>query len=154
MKKTTEMIAAAAMFACMVTPVHADNEGTVTITHTVNTSYVITIPASFTIADHSVYTVKIGENPVIPYGSIIKVSIEKSENGTADKPFQMKNDKNQMISYQIRKGDQTIGKNGVVLEQKAGRSAEVSADLTIVPSQAEYSGTYTDTVTFKVSVVE
>lgn len=68
MKKTTKILAAA-VCGCMVTPVYADEGNTVTITYTVASSYMFVIPDSFTTAENAEYTVEIGENPIIPYGS-------------------------------------------------------------------------------------
>lgn len=69
MKKTTKILAVAAVCGCMVTPVHADEGNTVTITYTVASSYTFVIPDSFTTAENAEYTVEIGKNPIIPYGS-------------------------------------------------------------------------------------
>ena len=68
MKKTTKILAAA-VCGCMVTPVHADEGNTVTITYTVASSYTFVIPDSFTTAENAEYTIEIGKNPIIPYGS-------------------------------------------------------------------------------------
>lgn len=68
MKKTTKILAAA-VCGCMVTPVHADEGNTVTITYTVASSYTFVIPDCFTTAENAEYTVEIGKNPIIPYGS-------------------------------------------------------------------------------------
>lgn len=68
MKKTTKILAAAAVCGCMVTPVPADEGNTVTITYTVASSYTFVIPDYFTTAENAEYTVEIGENPIIPYG--------------------------------------------------------------------------------------
>ena len=69
MKKTTKILAVAAVCGCMVTPVPADEGNTVTITYTVASSYTFVIPDCFTTAENAEYTVEIGENPIIPYGS-------------------------------------------------------------------------------------
>ena len=49
--------------------VHADEGNTVTITYTVASSYTFVIPDCFTTTENAEYTVEIGENPIIPYGS-------------------------------------------------------------------------------------
>ena len=92
----------------MVTPVHADEGNTVTITYTVASSYTFVIPDSFTTAENAEYTVEIGENPIIPYGSQIRIALDHSANGTQAAPFRMKNEKGQYISDQIRKGESEV----------------------------------------------
>lgn len=124
--------------------------GQTTVNYTVAPSYTVTIPASVTLdstTKKSKATVK-AENVTVPHGKAVKVALTNA-NG-----FKVKSAEGAELTYKVTKGGQPVTESGVVLSvasdaaNKQGEAAlvfEITDDIV-------YSGNYTGTVTFTVSV--
>ena len=118
------------------------------VTYTVNPSYTVTIPTSVTLnstTKSSTAKVK-AENVTVPYGQSVKVALATD--------FKVKAGEGAELTYIVKKDGTAVANNATVLEvaptaQVKTGSATLTFELT---GNVVYSGTYTGTVTFTVSV--
>lgn len=124
------------------------------VTYTVNPSYTVTIPTNITLSSETKKgeaTVK-AENVTVDYGKKVKVALK----GNPD--FTVKAGKNlddPTLTYKVWKGTTEVTSvNNTVLEV-APTATDKKGETTLkfeIASGIVYSGTYTGTVTFEVSV--
>lgn len=160
MKKFFAILLAIAMMATMSVTAFAatieGNEGSVEVTYGVEDSYVVTIPASFTVGATEGTEVS-ASDVVIGYGEQLTVSISSTNYDTESSKWYLVDTANaeNKLNYTIKVGDADVVNNGVILTVPAGTAETVSASLaTALVDQATVSGTYKDTITFTVTVAE
>lgn len=121
-----------------------------TVTYTVNPSYTVTIPASVTLdstTKKSEATVK-AENVTVPHGQAVKVALTNA-NG-----FKVKSAEGAELTYKVTKKGQAVNVNDTVLSV-ASNATDKKGETALVfeiTDSVVYSGEYTGTVTFTVSV--
>lgn len=165
MRKILSVIIAAVIASVMMTiPVDADSTGIVinkesieqsgdiTIDYALDESYTVTIPASVTFTDEvrSVERSMWAEEVVLNEGRTLYVSVSSLNN------FRMVN-KDSYIDYYIKMNYATIpqGNDYDVIIVEAGEKAAwaiLEFKTELVKDHAAYAGTYTDTLTFTVSI--
>lgn len=153
MKKTLTLILAAAMLtACSVTASAVDNTGSTKVTYTVDPAYTVVIPESVTLSETDAVTgtIKIygadeNSNVVIPSNQKVNVALTNSEND-----FNVKNAEGDTIAYTVNDKN-AVADLTTVAECNAG--AKKDTDVTFKKTgDMVYSGTYSDTLTFTVSL--
>ena len=151
MKKILSLALAVVMLFTMSVTVFAQtitDSGSVDVTYTSQITYTITIPDSMIIgqdATVSVSDVVIGADQ----GLTITVSSSQYNDG-----WQLTDGKNN-IGYTLKNKAtyEDITNNGTVLYTTAGTNADVTL-ATAIKQSPIYSGTFTDTLTFSVQLVE
>lgn len=122
--------------------------GNTTMTYSVTSTYSVTIPEAVTLATATktgTLTVSVAANAFIDYGKSIKIKLT-----TCD--FELTNNDDD-LTYTIKDGDDPIALNAVVLTHSAGTLTASSKALSLaVTDSAKYAGSYTDQITFTVSV--
>lgn len=165
MKKFVTLLLTAALAVTATTTAFADDtatqigpgtdgspnpsSGDMNVTYTVNPSYTVTIPATVTLdSDSKSSTATIVVKDVtVDFGKKVKVALNK---GT----FKVTTDEGATLPCKVMKGTDKnlVNDNGTVLEV-APASKNGSETLTFaITDPVVYSGTYTGTVTFEVSV--
>ena len=168
MKKLLTLLLTAALAITAATTAFADTtiqpgtngnpnptSGRLNVTYTVNPSYTVTIPTSVTLDSNTKSsTAKVkAENVTVPYGQSVKVALSSATGFTvkagdnADAPT---------LNYQVTIPNSTtsVQSGATVLEVASdaqGKQGETTLKFDIT-SGIVYSGTYTGTVTFTVSV--
>jgi len=129
----------------------ADKTGTMNVTYTVDPTYTVTIPASVTLGGTSTIGVS---NVNIGSGQKILVKLTAAANTVSDTNFTVKTTEDASATYQIKKSDTALKLNDTAYEfPYDGTVHEGSGDLSFtVPTDAVYAGTYTDQLTFTISV--
>lgn len=164
MKKLVTLLLTAALATAAATTAFATNlnteikpgtdgkpnptSGRLNVTYTVNPSYTVTIPTSVTLdstTKSSTAKVK-AENVTVPYGQSVKVALATD--------FKVTSDEGAELTYTVKKDNVAVANNAVVLEvasNATGKTGETALTFEL-NDNIVYSGTYTDTVTFTVSV--
>lgn len=123
--------------------------GRLNVTYTVNPSYTVTIPASVTMLNTAI--VRAGD-VTLPKGQAVKVKL------TDAKGFKVKSQEGAELSYAVFQetvnGSELVKLNDTVLSVASdAKDKKGKALLTFAfANKATYSGTYTGTLTFTVSV--
>lgn len=142
-------------FAADITQDSANKSGEINVNYDMDTEYTVTIPASvnFTDSERTIDRPLQANDVRIEDGKALNITISSS-NG-----FQMKHTKNigSGIDYHLMINNAVIsdGNNYNVLTVNAGEGsgrAILSFVTELNKDNAFYTGTYTDTITFKVSV--
>lgn len=159
MKKLLTLLLTAALATAAATTAFADTsiepsttpqKGKTEVSYTVQPSYTVTIPASVTLTN----TNKIGtatvkaENVTVPHGKAVKVALTNAND------FKVKSTEGAELPYTITKDRQNVTVNDVVLSvasDATGKKGEAILEFEIT-DKIVYSGEYTGTVTFTVSV--
>ena len=151
MKKVLALILFVVMMMTLsVTAFAAEPNKELTVTYEVSPTYTVTIPATFDANKDA--TITVDANPVITYGTQIKVAVTGSANyDSENNQFRLKNTENQYIGYTLSSGDDAIALNDVVLTQNAGATTAAAVTISFTPEAATYAGTYSDTITFTIS---
>lgn len=155
MKKLLSLALVLAMVLAMSTTAFATeitgNSGSTDITYTYEApvdSYVVTIPDSMPVGTGATVSVS---DIVLAVGYQLTVSVSSTQ---YDNGWKLKNN-GDTLNYTLKIDNTDVANNGTVLTAKNGN--EVSKTLvTAVPKgqKPKYSGSYTDTLTFSVSVVD
>ena len=120
------------------------------VTYTVQPTYTVTIPAKVTLdstTKKSEATVK-AENVTVPHGQAVKVALTNANS------FKVTSQEGAELTYKVTKNEQAVNVNDTVLSvasnaiDKKGETALVFE----ITDSVVYSGEYTGTVTFTVSV--
>lgn len=163
MKKILSTVIAAAIavimpissFAAEDTEINQDSQeknGSITVDYNMDWTYTVTIPASVTFTDTEKTVERALEvrGVVIDEGKSINVSVSSLND------FEMKNG-NGYIDYYLMVNHNTISENNYnILTVNAGEGsgwAVLSFVTELQKNHALYSGRYTDTLTFTVSVI-
>ena len=120
--------------------------GTTNVTYTVQPTYTVTIPGTVTLdstTKKSEATVK-AENVTVPYNYAVKVTLTDA-NG-----FQVKSEEGAKLTYKVTESAREKTEGSVVLQVASDRG-EGNLEFEIT-DKVTYSGKYTGTVTFTVSV--
>lgn len=162
MKKLVSFMLVFGLVAGMsTTAMAAENEGilnkgtqtgTVELTYTKDESYTVTIPANFDLKEADKDQTIEAKEVYIPSGKTLKVSI-KSDN--YDDGWYVKNGSEDKVLYTIKTGGDSIANNGAVLKFEANdntHQAEETLEFALDEKNVHYAGTYTDTLTFTVTV--
>ena len=160
MKKAITIVLAAAMLtACSVTAFaesitqNSDPKtGDTTVSYTVDPAYTVVIPESVTLSDTAdvTETIKIygkdeNSNVVIPQGKKVNVALTNSTNG-----FNVKNADGDIIAYTVN--DKSSADDLTAVAECAAGTKK-NTDITFKKTgETKYAGTYTDTLTFGISV--
>lgn len=164
MKKLVTLLLTAALAITAATTAFADDSKitvgpttspspAIPVTYNVSPSYTVTIPTSVALdssTKSSTATVK-AENVTVPYGKSVKVALSSD--------FKVKADNGENVptlNYQVTIPNSTtsVQSGATVLEvapTAAGKKGETTLKFEIA-SDIVYSGTYTGTVTFEVSI--
>ena len=167
MKKFVTLLLTAALAVTAATTAFADDtatqivpgpassptpaSGDMNVTYTVAPSYSVTIPAKVTLgSENKQGTATVEANGVtIPKGQAVRVKLNTDFRATYDA------DKNApALTYQVAKANstQTFGSGDTVLEVESGSGSTALTFALVDVGSAKYSGSYTGTVTFTVSV--
>lgn len=131
------------------------SSGLMNVNYTVRPSYLVTIPAEVKLSSTKNGTVEgkatvTAENVTVPYGESVKVTLSSD--------FTVNTTEGAALSYEVWKPDNSTtgtlvdNTNNTVLEVASG-SGSTELTFALAPNSAiTYSGTYTGTVTFEVSV--
>ena len=126
------------------------NSGSVDITYTYEApvdSYIVTIPDSMTLGTDA--NVSAGD-VAITAGYLLTVSVSSQQ---YDGGWKLSNGTN-TLDYTLKIDGADIENNGTVLTAKNGDTAVTKTLVTALSGTPIYSGNYTDTLTFNVSIVE
>lgn len=131
------------------------SSGSMNVNYTVGPRYLVTIPAEVKLSSTKNGTVEgkatvTAENVTVPYGESVKVTLSSD--------FTVNTTEGAALSYEVWKPDNSTtgtlvdNTNNTVLEVASG-SGSTELTFALAPNSAiTYSGNYTDTVTFTVSV--
>ena len=165
MKKLVTLLLTAALAITAATTAFADHQigpdangnpnpssKQIDVTYKVDPSYTVKIPANITLNTTTPSKAKVEATGVtIPKNQKLKVTLN------SDKNFCVKTSEGAELKYNVTKGNNSTTEtavdntNNTVLEVKSGSG---STELTFtLKENVVYSGTYTDTVTFTVSLV-
>lgn len=123
------------------------------VTYTVEPSYTVTIPASINLQIGSSTSAEVKvENVCIPNGQNVNVAISSATPDATGENFQIATSSGETLDYTITKNSNSAVKIGdPIISAPAGN--DVATTLTFTPPENyKYSGTYTGTITFTVSV--
>lgn len=168
MKKVLTGIMALGMLGSVTTalPSIALNEttGSTSVTYTAAQSYSASIPSNVTLsADASTaeftLTTTDGAAVRIPYGNNLTYKIDPDCIDANGNLTLTQNGSNETSKVVLKKGDQTITKSsntvfesGAKLASEGKISEEITVDASTVSTVPRYSGDYTGTITFDISV--
>lgn len=128
--------------------------GNVTLTYAQDESYKVTIPADFTLTTDSKEQQITAMDVYIPSEKTLKVTVS-SENYN-DNNWYVKNsnlEKSDKVKYTIKKGEKNVGDGEEVLTCAADADSHGTTEtLALEGDKAKYADTYTDTLTFTVTV--
>ena len=157
MKKIVTLLLTAALAVTAATTAFADTEitpgpasGDMDVTYTVKPSYTVTIPGIVELKSTTEGAVKgtatVGATGVtIPKGQAVQVKLSTDFTATSGEGKNAAT-----LKYKVKKGNDEVANEGAVLTVTSGSG---STDLTFeLAEKVTYSGTYTDTVKFIVSV--
>ena len=166
--KTTKKIMGAVMALAMVSaiaPMSAFAEdtvinqasdlktGTMNVTYTVNPTYTVTIPASVTLGNDSTISVS---NVNLATGKKILVKLTGAANTVTGTNFTVKtaDETPATATYQVQKSGTALKLGDTAYEfAYDGETKTGSGTLTFTePTDAKFAGTYTDQLTFTISV--
>jgi len=136
-------------FAAGISPSSASQSGSTSVSATVNPSFTVTIPES----------VKLGESTTVSASGVIvdegkEVVVKLTGTSGANNAFTLSNGKTGTITYEVKKGSTALTIGSTVLTVNPKTSDNGSQELTFnsTTKKPKYSGSYTGTVTFTVSV--
>lgn len=140
---------------CADTTITYDSEqktAEMTVSYTVEPSYTVTIPASVNlqIGEQTSAEVKV-ENVCIPYGQNVNVAISSATADATGENFQIKASSGKTLDYTITNSNSAVKIGDTIISAPAGDVAIETLTFT-PPRNYKYSGTYTGTITFTVSV--
>lgn len=118
---------------------------TTTIEFVVEPSYVVTIPETVSLGND--VEIK-AEDVLIPADSQLNVSLMSTN--AEDNSFQLKNEEGKTINYTVFNGNQSVQAGDTILTVNAGKGSTVLHFNE--PENVQFSGTYSGTVTFSISV--
>ncbi len=152
MKKFLSLALVLVMLFTMAVTINAknidqsENTGSVEVTYTVDQEYTVTIPDSMTIGISAEVSVT---NVVIPanQGVAVTVSSNQYNNG-----WQLSDGTN-TVGYTLRIAGEDIENNGKILYTTTGKDATATLNTAVIKTPT-YPGKFTDTLTFKVEIVE
>lgn len=163
MKKILSSVLCLAMLLSMGTTAFASNISTdggsqdVTVSYGMSQSFVVTIPSSINIADVSeIASLEVSaSNVVIPHGTVLEIVIT-GDDYVSDWELIDTAENTNKLRYAILAEDTTVVRSGdVVLSVASGEApnSTVSEDLAVaIMENVTKAGSYTDTLTFTVSV--
>lgn len=155
MKKLISVLLVIAMTVTLSLTVLAsegvDNSDKVTtVIYQVDPTYTVTIPSGVT---DSTATISIDAAPVI--GETEKVVVSIGASASYDNGFRLKEANHEAyIRYTVLDGERSLDIGDTVIEQAAAAEGEASVTLTFVHESALYSGSYSDTITFIIAVLD
>ena len=127
--------------------------GTMNVTYSVAPTYTVTIPASVTLGNDSTISVK---DVNLATGKKILVKLTGAANTVTGTNFTVKtaDATPAMATYQVKKGDTALAVGGTAYEfTYNGTTKTDSGTLSFTePTDARFAGTYTDQLTFTISV--
>ncbi len=131
--------------------------GSVNVEYNVNSTYTVTIPNGVSLKDSAVETVIEANNVKLEKGKKIKVTLDSAANTVTDKQFTVKAGTTgdaPTANYTISNSRGALGVGGTVAEfLYNGTATSYSETLTYsAPTGVKYAGTYTDSLTFTISV--
>lgn len=124
--------------------------GTTNVTYTVQPTYTVTIPGTVTLDSRmksNTATVK-AENVTVPHGQAVKVALTNANS------FKVTSQEGAELTYKVTKNRQAVNVNDTVLSV-ASNATDKKGETALVfeiTDSVVYSGEYTGTVTFTVSV--
>lgn len=164
MKKTLSLGLALVLALSMAVPAFAANittdggTGSTVVTYGTDQGFTVTIPADFTIdAATKKATAEVkAENVLIPYGQVLNVRVTGADYTDKWELIDEAEATNK-LTYTIgtTEGGNEIGNNSVVLDVESGEAYGSEVEETLyftVTDTLTKAGTYTDTLTFTVSV--
>ena len=120
-----------------------DNRGT-TVTYNVDPTYTVTIPATVALGETA--TIK-AENVVVPKGKQVEVALTEAND------FKVATTEGAELTYTVKNGETEVAEGETVLavNPKDGKTGETTLSF-VAPTEIQYAGSYTGTVTFTVAV--
>ena len=160
MKKFMSVFIAACMISAMsLTAFAADIDqdsdpktGRTTIDFNVDPAYTVTIPATVEMAKVEHGGVVTYENDLTVFASDVRLKSGEKIQVTMSSDFKLTSTENAELDYTVKVDDTAIANNGVVAEFTTKTETQ-SAAMHFVANDPEYAGSYTDTVTFTLEVV-
>ena len=152
MKKLISILLTMALILSMSVTVFADEvnqdsdtqNGTTTITYSVEPTYTVTIPASVSLGETATISV---ENVVVAKGQQVEVAVSD------DTVFTVATDEGAELAYTVKNGETEVAAGDIVLKVDPDTADNGSTTLTFIkPENVQYAGTYKGTVTFTVAV--
>lgn len=133
----------------------APKTGTMNVTYSVNPTYTVTIPASVTLGDDSTISVS-DVNLATGKKIVVKLTDATNKDLVSGTHFAVKtaDATPATATYQVKKGTTVLDLNDTAYEfAYDGTTKTGSGDLTFTePTDAMFAGTYTDQLTFTISV--
>ena len=161
MKKRLALILTLGMVISMSTTVFAattttdlndtTKTGTTTLTYEQASGYTVTIPADFNVTKDEVSQTISAKDVVIPSGKSMKVKVSSPNYATGWYLIDKENTENK-LAYTMKKGADAVVSGDEILSVSAGTISGSQALLFQVTDNVTKAGTYTDTLTFIVSV--
>ena len=151
MKKLFALILTVCLLASMSVTAFAavdqdsqDPNGAMNVTYTVDPTFTVTIPATVALGEDATIS---AENVVVPKGKQVEVSIAQANGFKATTP------EGAEITYTVKNGETAVAEGETVLavNPKDGKTGETTLSF-VAPTEIQYAGDYTGTVTFTVAV--
>lgn len=121
---------------------------TTTVQFVSNPSYTVTIPATVELGNTATIS---AEDLIIEKGTQIEVDLTGTSE--SDNSFKLRSSEDAVIDYEVKNNDTAIQVGDNVLTINANNSINSSTTLTFTkPNSIKYSGDYSGTLTFTVSV--
>lgn len=151
---TVLMGSLSAVFAAEETTSFAGETGTTRVTYELNQGYTITIPGEFALTPGSEIEKQVSASgAIIAEGKTLNVKISSSNFSNGE--WHIK-DANNSYSYELTKGQErtAIESGATILSVNAGTTEEVTESIffSLDEDTVTKAGTYSDTLTFTVSV--
>ena len=149
------MVSAIAPMSALATDITQDTpapkEGTMNVTYSVNPTYTVTIPASVELGGTATLSTS---NVNLATGKKILVKLTGAANTVTGTNFTVKTADAATATYQVKKGDTALALNDTAFEfAYDGTTKTGSGSLSFTePTDAKFAGTYTDQLTFTISV--
>ena len=151
------MVSAIAPMSAFATDINQDTpdpkEGTMNVTYSVDPTYTVTIPASVTLGNDSTISVK---DVNLATGKKILVKLTGAANTVTGTNFTVKtaDETPATATYQVQKSGTALKLGDTAYEfDYDGETKTGSGTLTFTePTDAKFAGTYTDQLTFTISV--
>lgn len=151
------MVSAIAPMSAFATDIDQDTpapkEGTMNVTYSVEPTYTVTIPASVTLGDDSTISVK---DVNLATGKKILVKLTGAANTVTGTSFTVKtaDETPATATYQVQKSGTALKLGDTAYEfAYDGETKTGSGTLTFTePTDSKFAGTYTDQLTFTISV--
>ena len=115
-----------------------------TVTYTVDPTYTVTIPATVALGQNATIA---AENVVVEKGKQVEVALTDANGFTVATPQGAK------LGYTVKNGETEVAEGDTVLavNPKDGKTGETTLSF-VAPTEIQYAGSYTGTVTFTVAV--